>query len=216
MNFEHDNTKPDYFKENWEGKWKVFSWLEFVCAIPHALFMVTTLKENGLPNAAFQSWSSFTGEGNNYFVIMSGIMKHTHTYANIKQNKEFCVNFLSKGYLENCWRSIKEHNFEADEISAAGFTAEQSKSIKVPRIRESFLKIECEYEWEKELIKNSHNITICGKAKHVSVNETFAKAITKDKYGEESFMFNLHNPMNPFTGDYYGGGVGTILHVCDM
>ena len=53
MNYEHDNIRPENFIENWEGKWKVFSWLEFVCAIPHVLFMVTTLKENGLPNAAF-------------------------------------------------------------------------------------------------------------------------------------------------------------------
>ena len=82
--------------------------------------MVTTLKENGLANAAFQSWSSFTREGDGYYVIMSGIMKHTHTYANIKRDKEFCVNF------------------------------------------------------------------------------------------------HLHNPMNPFTGNYFGGGAGTIQYAGDM
>ncbi|NQT60611.1 MAG: flavin reductase [Bacteroidetes bacterium] len=216
MNFEHNNVKPEYFKENWEGKWKVFSWLEFVCAIPHVLFMVTTLKANGLSNAAFQSWSSFTGEDDNYYVIMSGVMKHTHTYQNIKRDKEFCVNFLNAKYLEQCWKTIKEHNIDNDEISAGGFTLEESKSIKVPRINESFLKMECEYEWEKELCPNSHNITICGKVKHVSVNEYFAKAITKDKYGKDGFMFNLHNPMNPFTGEYFGGGVGILEYTCDM
>lgn len=216
MDFEHDNIKPDYFKENWEGKWKVFSWLEFVCAIPHVLFMVTTIKENGLPNASFQSWSSFTGEGDNYFVIMSGIMKHTHTYENIRRDKGFCINFLTRTYLENCWKSIKKHDFDEDEISAAGFTIEKSKSIEAPRIKESFLMMECSYEWEKELLKNSHNITICGKVKYVSINDTFAKARTKEKYGKESFMFNLHNPMNPFTGDYFGGGVGVMEYICKM
>lgn len=216
MSFEHDNDKPEYFKESWPGKWRVFSWLEFVCAIPHVLFMVTTLKENGLPNAAFQSWSSFTGEGNDYFVIMSGVMKHTHTYKNIKRDKEFCINFLSKAYLENCLRSIRKNGFDSNEIISAGFTAEDSKAIKVPRIKESFLKLECEYKWEKELIPDSHNITICGKVKHVSVSEAFAKALTKDRYGKESFMFNLHEPTNPFTGDSYGSGVGVIEFVRDM
>lgn len=216
MNFEHDNMKPEYFKENWQGKWKVFSWLEFVCAIPHVMFMVTSLKENGFPNAAFQSWSSFSGEGNDYFVIMSGVMKHTHTYKNIKRGKEFCLNFLNQNHLEKCWKSIKEHKYESDEIVSSGFTIEQSKSIKVPRIKESFLKLECEYVWEKELIPNSHNITICGKVKYVSVDEAFAQVITKDKYGRNSFMFNLHNPMNPFNGNYFGGGVGTIEYICDM
>lgn len=75
--------------------------------------------------------------------------------------------------------------------------------------------MECEYQWEKELIPDSHNITICGKVKYVLSVRLLQKQ-TKDKYGKESFMFNLHNPMNPFTGDYYGGGVGAIEFICDM
>jgi flavin reductase (DIM6/NTAB) family NADH-FMN oxidoreductase RutF len=210
VTYEHGNDKPQYVLENWEGKWKVFSWLEFACAIPHVLFMVTTLKENGLPNAAFQSWSSFTGEGEDYFVIMSGVMKHTHTYDNIMRNKEFCVNFVADKYLENCWNSIHHHDVGADEISAAGFTAESSKSIGAPRISEGFLKMECSYEWDRELVKNGHNSTICGRVKHVSIASELAKAATKDKYGKDSFMVHLHNPMNPFTGEHLGGGIGTI------
>jgi len=216
MNYEHNNTKPDYFKEDWEGKWKVFSWLEFVCAIPHVLYMVTTIKENGLPNAAFQSWSSFTGEGDSFFVIMSGLMKHTHTYKNIKRDQEFCVNFITEQYLKNCWRSVEEHDYNNDEIAAAGFTTEASRSIKAPGIKESFLRLECTYEWEKELVQNSHNITICGKAAHVSVDEVFAKAMTDKKYGEESFMFNLHAPMNPFTGEFSNSGVGIMKYLREM
>lgn len=216
MDFEHSNIKPDYFKENWEGKWKVFSWLEFVCAIPHVMFMVTTFKGNGLPNASFQSWSSFTGEGDNYYVIMSGIMKHTHTYENIKRNKEFCINFLDIKYLDSCWKTIKEHDVDIDEITSSGFTVEKSKAITAPRIKESFLKLECEYEWEKELCANSFNITICGKVKHISINENFAKVQTNQKYGKDSFMFNLHNTQNPYTGEYFGGGVGTIEYHCKM
>ena len=141
---------------------------------------------------------------------MSSLMKHTHTYKNIKRDKEFCINFLNQNFTENCWKSIKEHKYDNNEITSAGFTAEDAISIKAPRIKESFLKMECEYQWEKELIPNSHNITICGKVKHICVNESFAKAITKDKYGKESFMFNLHNPINPFNGEHLGGGVGTI------
>ncbi|MBN2443747.1 MAG: flavin reductase [Spirochaetales bacterium] len=216
MNFEHNNLRPDYFKENWEGKWKVFSWLEFVCTIPHVLFMVTTIKKNGLPNAAFQSWSSFTGEGNNYYIIMSGVMKHTHTYENIKQNKEFCINFINKSFLPLCWKTIHEHNVDEDEISAAGFTPEDSRAIKAPRIKESFLKLECTYEWEKELCPGSHNITMCGKVKHVSVDEQFAEADTKDRYGKDSFMYNLHSPINPYTGEYFNNAVGIIEYSGDM
>ena len=130
--------------------------------------------------------------------------------------KEFCVNFINANYLDQCWKTIHEHDFEQDEITSAGFTREESRSIAAPRIAESFLKLECEYEWEKELCPDSHNITICGSVKHVSVKEKFANALTKDRYGKDTFMFNLHNPMNPFTGEYFGGGVGVIEHICEM
>lgn len=216
MNYEHDNKKPDHLTENWEGKWKVFSWLEFVCAIPSVLFMITTVKENGLTNAAFQSWSSFTGEGDDYFVIMSGVMKHTHTYANIKREKEFCVNFVGKDHLDKCWKSIQEHHADADELLAAGFTPEASHAISPPRIKESFLKLECTYEWQKELVPDSHNITICGKVQHVSIDEAFAEATTREKYGQDHFVFNLHNPINPLSGEHLGGGVGIIQYVQEM
>ena len=37
-----------------------FSWKEFVATVPSPLFLVTTYKSNGLPNACMQSWATFT------------------------------------------------------------------------------------------------------------------------------------------------------------
>ena len=210
MDFEHSNVKPEAIEAEWEGQLDVFSWLEFVCAIPHVLFVVTTKKENGLANAAFQSWSSFTGEGEDYFIIMSGVMKHTHTYNNIKREKEFCVNFLNQKYLEQCLQTVDKNDTDIDEITETGFTSEAGKTIDVSRISESFLKLECEYEWEKELVPGGNNITVCGRVKHISVSEQFAKKSTEERYGEDSFMFNLHNPVDPHTGEFFGSGIGSI------
>jgi hypothetical protein len=39
MSYEHDNVKPQNIIENWPGKWKIFSWMEFVCSIPHVMFL---------------------------------------------------------------------------------------------------------------------------------------------------------------------------------
>lgn len=36
-----------------------FSWADYVTAIPSPLMVVTSYKENGKPNAAMQSWSTF-------------------------------------------------------------------------------------------------------------------------------------------------------------
>lgn len=216
MLYEHNTVKPEHISENWPGKWKIFSWMEFVCAIPHVMFLVTTMKDNGQANVGFQSWSHFTGEGNDYFVIMSGLMKHTHTYQNISREKEFCINFVGEDYLEHCWRSIHEHDYDTDEILASGLTAEPSATIQAPRITESFLKMECEYVWEKELLENSTNMTICGKLKYLSVDDAFVQAATSKKYTDNTFMFNLHNPINPRTGEHLGGGVGSIKYIHKM
>lgn len=217
MDFNNDNVRPHNIKENWEGKWKVFSWMEFVTSIPQVLFLVTTKKENGLPNLAFQSWSTFTGEGDDFFIIMGGLMKHTHTYKNIKRTNEFCLNFINDSYIDNCWKSIKENNDDKDEIKNSGFSSVTCRQIGCLGVEESFIRLECSFEWEKDLIPNSKNTIICGKIKNVYVREDFAKATTNNRYSNKDyFMFHLHNPINPYTGEHLGGGVGYIEKIHDM
>lgn len=210
MDFEHSNIKPDSIKAEWEGQLDMFSWLEFVCAIPQVLFVVTTEKENGQPNAAFQGWSSFTGESDEYFIIMSGLMKRNHTYQNIRREEEFCVNFLNQEFLAQCQQTVEKNDPELDEITEAGFTAEPGETIDAPRISEAFLKLECEFEWEKELVLESPNTVICGRVQHLAVDREFAQKPTEERYGSESFMFNLHNPVDPVTGEFFGSGIGCI------
>lgn len=174
-------------------------------------------KENGTPNLAFQTWSTFTGEGDSFFIIMGGLMKHTHTYNNIKRTKEFCVNFINDSYIDNCWKSIKENNIEIDEIDNAGFSSVQCEKIECMGIKESFIRLECSFEWEKDLVPNSYNALVCGKVENVYIREDFAKAATNQKYNDaDYFMFHLHNPINPYTGEHLGGGVGYINKIHDM
>lgn len=71
MNFEHGILKPNNFKEDWEGQFNVLPWMAYITSIPHVIYIITTLKEDGTPNAGLQGWSSFTGEGNNYYAIIS-------------------------------------------------------------------------------------------------------------------------------------------------
>ena len=37
-----------------------FDWKEFIMGIPTPMFLVTTYKSNGQPNATMQSWAGFT------------------------------------------------------------------------------------------------------------------------------------------------------------
>ncbi len=210
MNFEHDNQRPEFITEDWEGQYSVFSWLAYVTAIPHVIFMVTTLKENGLPNACLEGWSCFAGEGDDYYVIMTTLMRHTHTYQNIKRTGEFCINFLSPQYVDQCKESIHSNGDDIDEFAASGFTPEPSRTVAAPRIKESFLKLECQYEWERALGPENSCPIICGKVRHISANADFARSKVAERYGKDSFMVHLMAMKDPFTGERISGGIGHV------
>ena len=63
MKIEIGASRPANSIEKWPGEFEVFSHYETTLGIPHALFLITTVKANGKPNACFQSWSSFCGDG---------------------------------------------------------------------------------------------------------------------------------------------------------
>ena len=207
--YEKGCQRPRTINEDWEHQFEVLPWMAYLTAIPHAIFMVTTLKENGIANAALHGWSSFTGEGDSYFVIMP-VIRRTHTYANIVREKEWCVNFLSAKYIEMCKETIRRNRVDTDEISAAGFSAVRSATISAPGIEESFLRLECVYQWEKELLQGSTNVLICGKVKHLSVEGCFVTSKVTDRYGPDSFVFHLMAMKDPFTGERIKGGIGRI------
>ena len=53
-----------------------FSWKEFVVTVPSPLFLVTTYKSNGKPNACMQSWANFTSanHGNGFYALLGTLM----------------------------------------------------------------------------------------------------------------------------------------------
>jgi flavin reductase (DIM6/NTAB) family NADH-FMN oxidoreductase RutF len=198
MKIEISDKKPTDYKEYWPGQYKIFSHYEYVAGVPSILFMITTLKDNGKPNACFHAWSSFSGDEGGYFAIMPGLMQHTHTYKNILRDKEFCINFLSPEYYDACGETIKQNGEEVDELAAAGFTAEPAKLIKSPRIREAFMVYECTLESHTDLSGAGVGAMIIGRVKHAAVEEQHLNV--DDICGEKSFMLNIHSPKDPQTG----------------
>ena len=209
MTFEHGSSRPDTLYEDWELQFDILPWMAYLTAIPHVIFLVTTLKVNGRPNAALHGWASFTGEGDHYYVIMP-VMKHTHTYQNMQRDGEFCVNFLTASSIERCKKTIQHNSLDTDEIAAAGFMSEDSATLRVPRVAESFLKLECTVQWEKEVCPESVNSIVCGRVNHLSVDEHFVTRPVTERYGDESFVFHLMAMKNPYTGERIRGGIGRI------
>ena len=120
MKYEYYST-PDKMKhlETWG-----FNWLEFVTSIPTPMFLVTSYKSNGKANACMQSWASFTtgDKGTRFFVILSSVNKNGHLYKTLIENGCAVVNFMSAEYFNNSMETIKNNQFDVDEILASSLT----------------------------------------------------------------------------------------------
>ena len=106
MKIEIGKEFPQYFKALYPEEFELFSHFEVTAGIPTVLFAVTTWKENGKPNVCFHSWSCFHGDKTAFFAVMGNLYQHTHTYANIKREQCFCVNFLPISYYDNLVNTI--------------------------------------------------------------------------------------------------------------
>ncbi len=138
-----------------------FSWMEFITAIPAPLFVVTSYKDNGKPNACLQSWACFTGRTNGFYAILSNVTKVGHLYQTIKNTGEVVLNFPSEEIYDLCLSTIRNNEFSADEISLSGLTSEKASMVNAPRIKECFLNLECRYLWEKEIKEGDTQVVIC-------------------------------------------------------
>ena len=206
MKTEIGTERPAHYKEFWPGMYDLFSHYEYVSNIPQPLFLITTLKENGKVNACFHAWGAFSGDAGGFYSVMPGLMKHTHTYKNILRDKEFCVNFLSAEHYEACKTTIKENGDDIDELEAAGLTAESSSIVKPPRIKEAFLSFECKLHSDTDLSGKGISTIITGQVVNAAVEGEHSDAA--ELCGEKGFMYYVHAPKNPVTGD--GAEAGTI------
>lgn len=185
--------------ENWPGQFDTFSHMEFACAIPQSLFLISTLKETGQPNLCFHSWSCFGGDEGGYFAVMQNVSHTSHTYENIVREGEFCINFVSADYYSNCIATITENSNEANEFEAGHFTPEKAVKVKAPRIRQAFMTLECQLACNVDLTRKGISSMIIGRVLHASVDEKYIEGVDK-RYGKEGFMFNIHEPADFATG----------------
>ena len=172
-----------------------FSWKEFVTTVPSPLFLVTTYKSNGLPNACMQSWSTFisANRGNGFYAILGSVNKNGHLYRTLQERREAVINFMSAEYHAACMATIKNNAFEADEIAASGLTAEPADWVDAPMVQECFMNLECRYAWEKEIVPGDDHVMVCLEVIGVHIDESRLA----DKTGDQGLLYNIHYPMNP-------------------
>jgi len=194
-------VKPEKITELWPGELITFSWQDFLTAIPSPIFLVTTYKSNGKENACLQSWSTFVGGDGEFICIIGSVSKGGHLYQSLKETKCCVLNFPSYDIYDKCALTVKNNGFDDDEITLSGLTAEKARTINAPRIAECFLNIECEYLWEHEHFEGSSSVTVALRATHICMDSDYYDESKLGRYGKTGYMYNIHSPRNPETGE---------------
>ena len=176
-----------------------FSWMDFVTAIPSPLLVATTWKPNGKANACLQSWATFTGNQKGFFAVLSAVYRQGHFYKTLKDTGVCVLNFPSADLYDRCLDTIRNNQWDTDELTASGLTAEPATKVNAPRIAECFLSLECEFGWEKALAEGTDHMLICLKVVNVCMDEAHLDEAGLGRYGETGFLYNVHYPVDPDT-----------------
>lgn len=203
-------ARPGRITELWPGELTSFSWQDFVTAIPSPLFLVTSYKDNGRENACLQSWSAFVGDGGAFVCLLGSVSKRGHLLRTLRETGCCVLNFPSRDVYDRCAKTVEHNGYDEDEITAAGLTAERAVSVRAPRVAECFLNIECEVLWEKEHYVGSRDVTVALKATHVCMDDGRYDEGGLGRYGRTGYMYNVHSPRNPETGEAMGDCFGAI------
>ena len=208
MKIEIEKEFPKYFKPSYPEEFELFSHFEVTAGIPTVLFAITTWKENGQPNVCFHSWSSFHGDKTAFFAVMGNLYQHTHTYANIKRDKCFCINFLPICFYDQLVNTIHHNQIEDDEFSVGQLTLDHAKTIHAPVIHETFINIECTLKDIQDLSGAGITAMIIGQVQHISVEENYAQGYKR--YEKDGFMMLIPAPQDLLTGEPNQSAIATI------
>ena len=176
-----------------------FSWMDFVTAIPSPLFVVTSYKSNGKPNACLQSWACFSGTEKGFYAVLSSVNPTWHLYQSVRETGVCVLNFPSADVYDRCVRTIANNQWETDEITASGLTAEPAATVGAPRIRECFLALECRYAWEHVIAEGDDHVLMCLNVVNVCADEARLDESGQGRYGDSGYLYNVHYPVSPET-----------------
>jgi flavin reductase (DIM6/NTAB) family NADH-FMN oxidoreductase RutF len=116
--------------------------------LPRPIAFVSTIDENGIANAA--PFSFFTAICADPMLICFSPMRRgsdgakKDTLLNIEKTKQFVINIVSESMAKQMNDCAVEFAPEVDELEVTGLTKEPSRVVKVPRIKESLVHLECE------------------------------------------------------------------------
>jgi flavin reductase (DIM6/NTAB) family NADH-FMN oxidoreductase RutF len=144
-----------------QDKEQLNRWLWRHIQIPQIMYLITTVNEGGIPNCEVNNRSLPFGPIPDQMFAFICWRAH-HTAQNVLQSGEFVVNMPGADIGEMALRTAAPYQEGADEITASGLTSLPSKAVRVPRIKECKVHLECKLEWYKE-VGDEGMILFCGR-----------------------------------------------------
>ena len=139
---------------------------------------------------------------------MGNLYQYTHTYANIKREKCFCINFLPISYYDNLVDTIHHNEIDDDEFAAGDFTISNAKTIHAPAIQEAFISMECTLKDIQDLSGAGVTAMVIGQVQHISVEEAYAQGYKR--YGRDGFMMLVPAPQDLVNGEPNQSAIATV------
>ncbi len=156
---------PEY-----KDKHQLRRWIWRHIQIPYPMYVITTIDDDGVPNAEVNTWGLPFGFAPDQMFIFVCSKAH-HTAQNVLRNKEFVVNIPGSNIGQRAEKTATPYPKGIDEIKESGLTAIPSKVVKPPRIEECKAHLECKLEWYKPIDKKGEVIVFCGRVVAASADK---------------------------------------------
>ena len=114
--------------------------------LPRPIAFVSTVSEKGVFNLAPYSFFTAITSKPPHICFAPSIKKGGHkkdTLNNIEKTKEFVVNIVSYSFIEKVNEAATEFPEDYDEFKETGLTSVKSQIVKAPRLKESYINMEC-------------------------------------------------------------------------
>lgn len=210
MRIELPVNPPVNIKEQWEGQFSVFSYYAFTIDVPYPVFIVTTLKENGLANASLSAWGMAAGSGNEPKFILQ-VHNYTETRRLIERNGEFVVNYPSMALHREALKTVTHYDEGTDELLASGLHHEPSRLVKPPRVAECFACLECRVEWLRDIESDKKVSTLVQAAVvHAAIDESVAADSLRESHRRRQWIFDIQEGINPVNGVFDTGAFAAL------
>ncbi len=147
------------------------------CIVPRPIAWVSSVSKKGILNLApFSYFNAVSDEPP--MIMFSTTGAHTEGDAkdslkNIEETGEFVVNIVSYNMREAMNLSSADLPRDHNEFELSGVTPESSALIKVPRVKESLIHLECAYYSSVQLPTPSREVInrmVIGKVLGIHVN----------------------------------------------